>query len=268
MRILPVLTLFIGATPCLAPGEVVSDLEDGETLLRLETLPSAKFNLSDMEGVARRFLGGAAKGHRTAVLSIYADRAVPAQEAGSCEGNYTQWKSLYDSFPKHARLAAYVISVGSDAVLWLKASDSDIVRKVLSGNDPARVSVDGEPLEILFVNGRIRSRFDGCGMPGTVDPVLYLRTSATLNAEFCRRATSSLAARLGARHILAEFANDPWFPCDGRFPVQYLFLPARPPLSESAFYGLPGFSCGIFCDGEPRCLSSTPTRRVRPPEAH
>jgi hypothetical protein len=267
MRAFPVLLLFLGVISCEASGTVVHDLKDNDTLLRLEVLPDSTFNLTDMERVARRFIGGAAKTHKIAVLAAYADQAVAAEEAAGCGSNYLNWKLFYDSFPKRVLLASYVISLRGDAVLWLRTSDGSIFRRVLSGNDPTQVSVDGIPLEILYVNGRIRSRFEGCGTTGAIDPVLYLRTNAALSAKFCQRVTLWLAARVGAKHIWAEFANDPWFPCDSRFPLRYPFSPAGPPLSETAFYGLPGFSCSIFCDAEPRCLSSTPTRRVRQPDA-
>jgi hypothetical protein len=268
MRTLPALFLFFWVIPCLRSDKAVPDLKDNDTFLRIEVLPNSRFNLTDMEGVARRFLKDEAKAHRIAVLSVYADRTVAAQEAASCEGSYRQWKLLYDNFQERAPVAAFVLSLRSDAVLWLRTSDGNIHRRVLSGKDPTQFSVEGIPLEILFVSGRTRSRFEGCGTPGAVDPVLYLRSSATLNATFCQRATSWLAARLGAKYIWAQFTNDSWFPCDGRFPLHYPFSPAGPPPSEATFYSLPGFSCSIFCDAEPRCLSSTPTPRPYRPAAH
>jgi hypothetical protein len=260
--------MFLAVVPCLASHRVIPDLKDTDTLLRTAILPDSAFNVNDMEKVARRFLEEAAKTHKTARLSIFADRTVAAQEAAACEGSFLQWKLLYDSFPKRALLAAYVVSLRGDAVLWLRTSDGSVFRRVLTGKDPTQISVDGVPLEILFVNGRVQSRFEVCGTPGAVVPILYLSTDAALDAEFCQRVTSWLAAKLDTKHIWAEFANDHWFPCDGRFPLRYPFSPAEPPLSEAAFYSLPGFGCGIFCDAEPRCLSSTPTRRVHRPDAH
>src|SRR5450755_67438 len=254
--------MLLGTVPCLASHSVVSDLKDSDALLRIEILPDSRFNLTDMEKVARRFLGGAAKMHKTARLLIYPDRTLAAQEAAACEGSFPQWKLFYDSFPRRVLLAANVISLRGDAVLWLRTSDGFVFRRVLTGKDPTQISVDGVPLEILFVNGRIQSRFEVCGTPGTVVPILYLRTDAALDAEFCQRVTSWLAAKMGTKHIGAEFTNDHGFPYDGRFPLWYPFSPTEPPLSEAAFYSLPGFGCDIFRGPEPHCLSSTPTRRV------
>ena len=184
MRKLCVLLVFLGAISCRAADRVAGHLKDGNSLVRLQILPSSTFNLRDMERVARRFLDGAAKSRTTAVLLIYADRTIASQEAAGCEGNYLQWKLLYDNFPKGPLLAASVISLQGDAVLWLRTLDGSVFRRVLSGRDPTQISVDGVPLEILFVTARIRSQFEGCGAPGTLDPVLYLKTSATLSAAF------------------------------------------------------------------------------------
>src|SRR5690242_10619507 len=241
MKTLSVLLLFLGAILCRASDRVIAEMKDKDTLVRLQILPNSTFNLRDMERVARRFLDGAAKAHTTAVLLVYADRTVAAQEGAGCEGNYLQWKLLYDNFPKGVLLAADVISLRGDSVLWLRTSDGSIVRRVLSGKDPTQISVDGVPLEISFVWARIRSRFEGCGTPGAIEPVLYLRTNAPLSANFCQRVTSWLAAGLGAKHIWAEFANDRWFPCDARFPLRYPFSLPEPPPSEATFFSLPGF---------------------------
>jgi hypothetical protein len=102
---------------CLASHSVVSDLKDSDTLLRIEILPDSRFNLTDMEKVARRFLGGAAKMHKTARLSIYPDRTLAAQEAAACEGSFPQWKLFYDSFPRRVLLAANVISLRTQVCL-------------------------------------------------------------------------------------------------------------------------------------------------------
>jgi hypothetical protein len=268
MRTLSVLLLFLGAICCRAADTVTGDLKDSNSLVRLQILSSSMFNLTDMERVARRFLDGAAKSHTTAVLLVYADRTIASQEGAGCEGNYLQWKLLYDNFPKGALLAASVISLQGDAVLWLRTFDGSIFRRVLSGKDPTQISVGGVPLEILFVTARIRSRFEGCGTPGALDPVLYLRTSVALSDGLCERVTSWLATRLGAKHIWVELANVPWFPCDGRFPLRYPFSLPEPPPSEDTFYSFPAFSCTIFCDGKPSCASSTPLPRARRPEAH
>ncbi len=253
---LPVL-LILGVISCQGADRVGGDLKDSNTLVRLQILPSSKFNLTDMERIARQFLGGPAKTHKTAVLLAYADRTVAAQEAATCEGNYLQWKLFYDNFPKGPLLAANVISLQGDAVLRLRAFDGRIVRRVLSGKDPTQISVGDFPFEILFVSARIRSRLERCGTPGALDPVLFVATSAVLNKDLCEGVTSWLTSRLGVKYIWVEFANAPWFPCDGRFPLHYPFSLPEPPPSEDALYGSPGFSCTIFCDGKPKCLSSS-----------
>lgn len=260
--------LVVVGLSCRAADNATGDLKDSNTLVRLQILPSSKFNLTDMETVARRFLGGPAKARATAVLLVYADRAIAAQEAAACESTYLQWKLLYDKFPKSTLLTAVVISLQGDAVLWLRTLDGSVSRRVLSGKDPTSISVDTIPLEILLVTARVRSKFERCGTPGALDPVLFLKTSAPLNEGFCKRVTSWLSTRLGVEHIWVEIANTPWFPCDGRFPLHYPFSPQGRPPSEDAFYNLPMFSCSIFCDGQPSCLGPTRLPPVYRPKAH
>lgn len=136
------------------------------------------------------------------------------------------------------------------------------MRHVLRGKDPTQLAVDGIEFDVLLLGGRLRSRFEGCGVAGAVDPVVYLRTDNALTAELCQRVTTTLAATLGTKHVWTHFRNDHWFLC-GQFPIQYPYSPSTPPPSEVAFYSLPEFTCSIFCDGSPRCIGPTvtPSRR-------
>jgi len=227
-------------------------IEDADVLIQFSVMPEAVFNLARMTDVARRFLETSAATHKMAVLIAYDNRDVAAHEAANCEGSYRQWRLLYDHFPHVPLAAAQVISFSQDATLRLRTSEGAIRQMVVSGTDPTEFSSEGTRFEILHANGRVRSIFDGCS-PGTVDPVLYLRTTARLDKNLCERVTSQLAARLGKRHVEVSFANSRWFPCDGRFPLLYPFGPAEPQLSEEDYYALQGFSCLVSCSGESRC---------------
>ena len=264
MRPLLLLVLFVSSTRSSPLAEIVGETRDNNTVVQIRILPKSAFNLVDMKKVAEQFLRSDAAGHTTAVLSMYGDRNVAAQESGvSCESGYLQWKVYYDGFPKDPLMAADVISIRGDAVLRLRTPDDAIVRHVMVGKDPTLVSLDGIEFEILWLTGRLRSRFEGCGVAGTVDPILYLKTTATLTEDLCQRITSMFAATLGAKYIWTNFRNDHWFLC-GQFPIQYPFLPLGPLPSEVAFYNLPDFACSVFCDGASRCLGPTltpPSRR-------
>jgi hypothetical protein len=253
--------LVLGSTACWALDEIVGDLSDDTSVIQVRVLPISKFNRADIKELAGRFLGSASKGRNLAVLSMFADRNVAALETGvSCESGYPQWRAYYHNPPKDALAAADVISIGKDAVVRLRTPDGTIVRDVIRGTDPTQFSVDGATFEILQVSGRVRSRFEGCGVPGSIDPVIYLKTSSNLTEELCQRATSLLTVRLDKKQIWTHFRNDHWFLC-GQFPIWYPYsAPAQPP-SEKAYYALPDFSCSVSCDDVPRCLGSA----LRPP---
>jgi len=263
MRPLLLLALFASSVRSWPPDEVFGDMRDSNTVAQVRILPKSAFNLVDMKRVAEQFLRSDGAGHHTAMLSLYADQNVAAQEGGvSCEGEYRQWKVYYDGFPRGPLLVADVISIGKDAVLRLRTPKGAIIRHVMSGRDPTLISVDGIQFEMLSMAGRFRSRFEGCGAPGTLDPTLSLKTNAILTEEICQRATSALAASLGSKYVWAEFRNDHWFLC-GKYGIEYPFLPLGPPPSEAVYYGLPQYTCSIFCEGVPRCTGPTLTPSFR-----
>lgn len=264
MRTAAIALAFLCRAYCQPPNQTIDEMQDAAALIRLQVMPEAAFSVARMTDVAGQFLRTAAATHKIAVLIAYNSRMLAANEAAGCEDSYRPWRFRYDAFPRVPLAAAEVISFGHDATLRLRTPEGDIRRIVLRGTDPTEFSFEGVRFEILHATGRVRSIFEGCAA-GTVEPVLYLRTTTVLDRGLCERVTAWLAAKLGERHVDTNFANDRWFPCDGRFPLLYPFGPVEPPLSEDAFYTLKKFTCLGLCDGKAECGSSTP---LRPSKAH
>lgn len=185
---------------------IFAEMRDGRVSIQTKILPASTFTVPNMETVGRQFLGDLSTSLAIARLSLYdrEDVAV-AETAGMCEGSYLQWRLYFDRFPKRAFAAADVISIRENAVLRMRTASGLVTQWVLRGSDPTRVLVDGVSFEMLFVAGRTRSRFEDCGAPGTVEPVLFLRTTSALDLDLCRRATLKLAAVLGVDNIWTEF---------------------------------------------------------------
>lgn len=239
---------------CFAQDAIISEIRDDRTLIQVRVAHEAASGPAGMEREARRFLEDLGRTRILSRLSMYSRRDVAeAQNGGMCEGSYLSWKAHYDAFPKGDFVASDVTSIGGDSVLRLRARDGTVTRKVVRGKDPTQIVVDGVRFDLLFVSGRLRSRFEGCGVPGTVDPVLFLQTDATLTPAICERATSWLATKLGANHVWTHFRNDRWFICS-QFPVVFPFLPAEPLPSSPALASSREYSCSIFCEGPPRCM--------------
>jgi hypothetical protein len=186
------------------------------------------------------------------VLAIYNDPQAAAEEVVFCE-SYKQWSLLRNAFPKARFGAAQLVAIGNDAMLLVRLEDGGVSRQILSGTDPTKFEEEGIPLEILSVSARKRSQFEGCGMQGTIEPHLYLKTTAALTAELCERTTARLAQTLGSEHIWAGFRNDEWFLCS-QFPLFYPFSPQGPIPTEMAHRNSPEFTCSITCDGVPKCV--------------
>jgi hypothetical protein len=251
---LALLALFSIVLRCFAQDAIISEIKDERTLIQVRVVHEAASGLAGMEREARRFLDDLGRARVLSRLSVYSRRDVAeAQNGGMCEGSYLSWKAHYDAFPKAAFMASDVTSIGGDSVLRLRARDGTVTRQVVRGKDPTQIVVDGVRFELLFVSGRLRSRFEGCGVPGTVDPVLFLQTDATLNLAICQRVTSWLANKLGVNHVWTHFRNDRWFICS-QFPVMFPFLSAEPLPSSTFLASSREYSCSIFCEGPPRCM--------------
>lgn len=262
MRSVFLFTLCFGYAHCWAQAHVVAELKDANTLIQVRTLPESAFTLVKMRRLADEFLSSDATAHSIAVLSVYADPDVAAREAGAiCDGGYRQWRTYYDDFPKARLLAASVISIRGDAVLRLRTL-LGIIHQVISGTDPTSVSVGRDQFEILSISGRSRSRFEGCGIAGVVEPVLYLKTDATLSESLCERATSTLAERLGRKYISTTFRNDRWFLC-GQFPIVYPYSSFKKPPTRATYNSLPELACSISCKNSSHCISIAPAHSLR-----
>ncbi len=254
MRQLLVPLLLASVMHVSAQDPIFSEMKDSRALMQTRILPESTFNLPSMEAIARRFLGDVSAKTVVSRLSIYNRQDIAAEEnGGMCEGSHLAWRGQYDRFPKEALMAADVTSIGEDAVLRIREIDGTVNRRVLRGKDPTRVSVGEVTFEILFVTGRFRSRFEGCGVAGTLEPVLFLRTDSPLSPDICQRATSSLAATLRADHLWVHFRNDHWFICS-QFPVVFPFASREPLPSEIALDGSVEYSCSVSCDHAVNCL--------------
>jgi hypothetical protein len=259
MRSVFLLTLSFGYAHCWAQARIIAELKDADTVIQVRMLPQSAFTLVEMTTVADEFLRSDAAAHSIAVLSVYADRDIAAREAGAiCEGGYRQWRAYYDDFPKGRLLAGSVISIRGDSVLRLRTLEGTVIHRVINGTDPTNVSVGGDQFEILSISGRSRSRFEGCGIVGVVEPVLYLKTDATLSESLCKRVTSTLVERMGRKYISTDFRNDPWFLC-GQYPIVYPYWPFEKPPAKVAYDGLPELACSISCKGAPNCTRSGTT---------
>jgi hypothetical protein len=254
-RVLLILLVFGGVTPCCGADEVYGETQDKDYWFLTLVAPPDRITLSEMEKRARAFLERAAS-RKVAVLSVFNTREIAAAERGSSCHSYKQWKVYYDLFPRDRLVAGSVIAIGGGAVLRLRSAEGMVTQRVLNGKDPTRFSIDGTRFEILIVAGRSMTRFQACGTPGAIEPTLYIRAETDLDPNRCQRATNWLAKTLRTRHLSATFRNDHWFPCSQFFPVLYPFFRPEPPPSESAYHNSLSFTCRIWCDGTAGCTET------------
>jgi hypothetical protein len=250
-----IVLFLIGVMACQGAEEVYAETKDNDHWFLTLVVPVERVKLPHMEKVAVDFLGRAAS-HKVAVLSVFNTREIAAMERGTSCGNYKQWRVDYNYFPRGRLAAANMIAIGGNAVLRLRSADGTVTRRVLKGEDPTQLSIDGTRFEILVIGGRRMTRFQACATAGAIEPNLYIRTSGKLSRELCERAVNWLAGMLRSRHLGASFRNDYWFPCGQFFPVLYPFFPPEEPLSESAYHKSVTFTCAMTCEGKADCLQT------------
>ena len=233
-----------------ATAQVIDELRDSQSLIQTRVVPREDLTLARAVRLGTAFMSDGPR-RKLHVLTMYADSVDAAEEMGGCENSYKQWKFLYDSFRGRSLGAAQLISTSDGAAVSVRSVDGKNTRQLLGGADPTKVEINGVQLQVLFIAGRTRSRFERCSA-GAVEPVLFLETSTALTIEFCKRATSGLARAWGVSHLWASFRNDIWFLCT-QFPVFYPFSAHGPVPPEAAYRGSRQFTCYLGCDGTPRC---------------
>jgi|GEM_PF-2647728 len=265
-KVLLMLLVLAAGLSSVSAEERVWDMKDSAYWRRKLVVPVEDITPAKMEKTAQEFLRLAGV-RRIVVLSVFVSRGVAAEQ-GAPRSNYKQWKGYYDSLPKHARVSAHMIAISGDAVLWVRDVEGRITRRVLKGRDPTKFSVDGTAFEILYVAGRVMTKFERCATPGAIEPVFYVITPAELTEELCTRAGRWLARKLEAKHLAVRFRNDQWFVPGSSFPVAYPFAPTEAPPTEAEYHRSVSYYCGIFRGKPLDCrqtmgLALTPRRPVR-----
>jgi len=235
-------------------SQVVSDLTDERTIIETLVVPPHEFSRDRIFELANSFKRLKVGKRQLGVLSIFTDRSTAAVETGvSCEGNYKQWQVYRQQLPMADSLrAADVIFTRNGGWIRLKLPHQNPELRVLDGRDPEVVTIDGIAVEIMAATARKQSRFEGCGVVGSLEPVLQVRVSADLKSAFPLKATMELAKALGYQRVWVSFRRDPWFLC-GRFGIMYPFSSPELPLSEEAYYGAPQYTCMVSCSGAAVC---------------
>ena len=236
-------------------GQLFEGFGDGAFRVEVRILPEEHIVLPRLEELSKDFLVRSASSTHLATLSVFPSSALAAWQTNlSCE-TYRQW-TVYFGAPSRSRLVCgYMVAINGDAVIRVRSAEGKVIRRVVSGSDPTEFAIGRAVFEILFVSGRVTTKFDPTRTAGLVEPLLYVKTKAHLDEALCERATSLLAAKLGLRRLSVHYRNDSWFICDGGFPTVYPFsADDEPPPSEAEFYRSVSFGCDLSGSGAPACI--------------
>ena len=180
-----------------SPQDTV-ELSDAFTLIRWQVLAEQPFGIPLIETIGRDFLGPASVGANLKSLVIYSRMDVASDQRRTCDDGYQYWLEQHNAVAAQVFEAANVLGIGPDILIRLRTKDGHVVRKVLNGQDPAKVTVGGAVFEIEYVTARRRSRFEGSGHQGLLDPVLFLRSETNLTTELSNQAAIVIVQVVGA----------------------------------------------------------------------
>jgi hypothetical protein len=232
-------------------------MNDDDYWFETTFLEGSNITEEHMGAIARRFLSSSAHKRRIAVLTVFSNPKVNAQQNDIACDHYRQWLYYFDRSRNNSRAVADVIAINGNAVLRVRSVTGVISRAVLKGADPTVFSLAGAPVEVLMLSGRAISDFEGCSIPRGIAPIAYLQTPAPLSLDLCRRAMAEFTKKIGAKRLHVSLRNDPWFICGGNFPIIYPFANLGEPPREQDYYRSRTFTCSVECDGTIACTMTT-----------
>jgi len=166
---------------------------------------------------------------------------------------------LYPTLKRAPLYLADVISIGGDTVLEARDPKHGIVRTVIAGKDPLRWVVKGEVAEIIHIGYRPIPKFLANAPAVRFVPVVFVRTSATLDPAWGCELYRQLSARLRTQFILAV-RNDAWFLDYEEFPVFWAYGEPGEMPTANAYLKTQGMSCTADKGVEQCKLSSVDVR--------
>jgi hypothetical protein len=165
---------------------------------------------------------------------------------------YETWRTNYErAVSAHIRIAEFV-RIGGSSILLIRHPDATVTRRVLSGEDPLLLSVNGTRLNLLHFTttplqaGSSQSRI-----------LVYAQTAAAMKPDLGAAALEALVGKLPFSEVILQIRGDPWFINDAPFPVLPPFWPEFPPPTKEQYRQSPQMFCSLPAPGAPKCVVSS-----------
>src|ERR1700722_1461283 len=138
MRFSFVILLLVAA---LRGDDVVRELSRPGMQQKAIRVGQGPFTISHVEALARAELARKPRAHFTQLLIYGQKGGAPLPKPDHV--SYDYWRGQHDSLEKLPNEIAEMVSIGDNAVLRMHDSSGQVLRKVLSGEDPLRVDIGG-----------------------------------------------------------------------------------------------------------------------------
>lgn len=162
---------------------------------------------------------------------------------------YDTWRMKYEKAASTPMQIAEFVRVGDSSILLMRHRDATLTRRVLSGEDPMVLNVNGTRLNILhFATTELNSRSSESRL------LVYAQTAAPLKPELGAAALEALFGKLTFAEVILGVRGDSWFINDTPYPVLPPFAPDSPPPSKEQYSHSPEMACSQTAARAPKCV--------------
>lgn len=166
---------------------------------------------------------------------------------------FEEWQRRYGSLSKAGRPGLLLLGIGEDAVLVRNDGSGNLGEKLISGEDPRLMRIEGASVKIVHLSlipiSELRREIEHKKFRASVF-VQVDRTPTTVLAKSILRA---LKPKLPEASLQVVVRNDPWFIDYAAFPVGLRFVPFLAMISEGEYLRAPEVHCTDALDGSVVC---------------
>lgn len=162
--------------------------------------------------------------------------------------DFQYWQGQFEYVTRQRMQIAEAISINRNAVLRIHQADGSTSRQVLSGQDPLRLTIEGEEFEIVYVD------FSGPHRLGLQESVfVFVRALSPLRSAPAVELFKKLEPLFPGLGLALEIRDDAWFVYQPRYPFVNPFIEGRRVPSQQEYETLRTMHCvrtasGLQCD--------------------
>jgi len=257
MRLDGLIVLCLLMSLSLMAQEVLTEKKIPAYYEKVVLVPEERFVEDNLTLLGQGFLEQHADARLARLLIVTDKKAGSVLRMTTNHRNYASWVMSYFGRNWRSWGMAEVFRIQGNAVMRIRYPDGKVVRKVLRGQDPLRLRLAPDRVEIIYVavwegddSGRV-------GRP----PKFFVVTSRELSRDVCKSIVGLIRERTGLMRGEVAIGNDPWFITDSEMPARYQLWDEWLPPDAVEFIESPTALSGWGPGGEIEpCSITYPTR--------